>query len=94
MGRLFQSALADFAGTVGSATRERTRFRRSIGISPVACGFCRPRIGLWSMDFSAPDETQFRYMAVADNLHGRGYGSGIFQGLESEARRCGARKSS
>jgi N-acetylglutamate synthase-like GNAT family acetyltransferase len=44
------------------------------------------------LHFNAPDEAQVRFMAVSENVHGRGYGHRILQALEAEAARRGARK--
>jgi len=41
---------------------------------PLACG---------RLHFNAPDEAQVRFMAVHENLRGRGYGSRILEGLEA-----------
>src|SRR5437660_7061150 len=41
---------------------------------------------------TAPGEAQVRYMAVAENARGCGYGSRILDALEAEARAIGARK--
>ena len=41
---------------------------------------------------TAPGEAQVRYMAVAENARGCGYGSRTLDALEAEARATGARK--
>ena len=41
---------------------------------PLACG---------RLHFNAPDVAQVRFMAVHENLRGRGYGSRILEGLEA-----------
>jgi N-acetylglutamate synthase-like GNAT family acetyltransferase len=42
------------------------------------------------LHFHVPDEAQVRFMAVDDDMRGRGYGSRILEGLEAEAARRGA----
>ena len=49
----------------------------------LACG--RLHLNAW-------DEAQIRFMAVDENVRGRGYGSRILKGLEAEAARRGAKK--
>src|SRR5207302_11445322 len=42
------------------------------------------------LHLNLPSEAQIRYMAVDENVQGRGYGSAILAGLEAEARRLKA----
>ena len=51
----------------------------------LACG--RLHLNAW-------DEAQIRFMAVDENMRGRGYGSRILKELEAEAARRGAKKKS
>ena len=39
------------------------------------------------LHLNSPSEAQVRYMAVDEDVQGRGYGSAILAGLEAEARR-------
>src|SRR6266446_5642175 len=50
---------------------------------PLACG---------RLHFNAPDEAQVRFIAVDEDMRGRGYGNRILEGLEAEAVRRGAQK--
>src|SRR5947207_15489892 len=52
---------------------------------PLACG---------RLHFNASDEAQVRFMAVDQNARDRGYGSRILEGLEAEAARRSALRSS
>src|SRR5436190_7709138 len=49
-------------------------------------------VGCGRLHFNAPEEAQVRYMAVAEEVRGRNYGSRILEGLEAEARNRGAHK--
>ena len=52
----------------------------------------RKALACGRLHFNAPDEVQVRFMAVDEDMQGRGYGSRILEGLEAEALRRGARK--
>jgi predicted GNAT family N-acyltransferase len=52
----------------------------------------RKALACGRLHFKAPDEAQVRFMAVDEDVRGRGYGSRILEGLEAEAALRGAQK--
>jgi len=52
----------------------------------------RKALACGRLHFNAPDEVQVRFMAVDQDMRGRGYGSRILEGLEAEAALRGAQK--